>query len=269
MKKRILFLLVAVIALIVTLTSCENWLEAAWPSFDPPGFNEEKEETVFPSVGLSYEFVTDEVTGEQYYMVVGRGSCTDEHIILPERYKTFPITHIADGAFMNDTALTGITLTNNIKWISSLAFAGTSITSFYVPSSVSTLGQGVFLNCKKLKTVTFRANSLVEALPALAFDGAENLTTVRFENGSSLKSVQAKAFYGLSSLQTVDFGDAEIENIDNYAFMFCEKLRSIKIPENTTNIGRFAFFGCKSLTEITLPASIDHIGENAFSTTAS
>ena len=115
MKKRLVLLLVVVVALVVTLTSCENWLDLIWPSFNPPGVNEEKEEAVFPSVGLEYELVVDEATGEKYYMVVGRGTCTDENVIIPNKYLTIPITHIGDGAFLNDTTLTGITLTDNIK----------------------------------------------------------------------------------------------------------------------------------------------------------
>lgn len=177
------------------------------------------------------------------------------------------VEQISRYAFRNNSKLSNISIPNNsnLKRLGFGAFAGTTIHSFKIPAKVSSLGQGVFSGCENLTSVTFLQNSLIETLPAFTFDGAENLTAIKFENGSSLKSVQAKALYGLSNLQTLDFGDARVENIDNYAFMFCEKLISIKIPSGTTNIGRFAFFGCKKLTEILLPASVEHIGENAFS----
>ncbi len=243
MKKRILFLLVAVVALLVTLTSCENLLEDVWPSFDPPGFNEEKEETVFPSVGLSYEFVTDEVTGEQYYMVVGRGSCTDEHIILPERYKTFPITHIADGAFMNDTALTGITLTNNIKWIGSLAFAGTSITKLDIPDSVEMVMSDIIAKAP-VKEITVGKNCVLATM-ALARSTALETIVVHEENENYV--VVDGVLYGFQ-----EYEDGSVEAI-LLQYPTGSAAKSFAIPEEVNIVDWFAFSYANNLEEITIP----------------
>ncbi len=55
-----------------------------------------------------------------------------------------------------------------------------------------------------------------------------------------------------------------IISIGNYAFVLCESLTSITIPENVTSIGDGAFSECTSLTSITIPENVTSIGENTF-----
>ena len=47
---------------------------------------------------------------------------------------------------------------------------------------------------------------------------------------------------GMKELRNIDFGDAKLENIDNYAFRYCQNLNELDIPNTLTNIGRFAFY---------------------------
>ena len=243
MKKRILFLLVAVVALLVTLTSCENLLEDVWPSFDPPGFNEEKEEKVFPSVGLEYELMTNSVTGEQYYMVVGRGSCTDANIILPEKYKTIPITHIGSGAFMNDTALTGITLTENIKWIGDLAFAGTSITKFEIPDSVETVLSDAIAKAP-VKEIIIGKNCVLSTM-ALARSTALETIVVHEENENYV--VVDGVLYGFQAYE-----DGTVERV-LLQYPTGSEAKSFVIPEDVNTVDWFAFSYANNLEEITIP----------------
>lgn len=52
--------------------------------------------------------------------------------------------------------------------------------------------------------------------------------------------------------------------IDDYAFLQCDKLVSVSIPNTVEEIGEGAFGSCKNLISITLPSSLGFIEEAAF-----
>ena len=55
-----------------------------------------------------------------------------------------------------------------------------------------------------------------------------------------------------------------IEEIGDYAFINCEALREILLPNTLKIIGKSCFQNCKSLNSITIPDSVETISENAF-----
>ncbi len=57
----------------------------------------------------------------------------------------------------------------------------------------------------------------------------------------------------------------QIASIGDYAFMDCDQLSSISIPNTVTSIGISSFSGCRRLSGITIPNSIESIAESAFS----
>ena len=62
--------------------------------------------------------------------------------------------------------------------------------------------------------------------------------------------------YGMTELQVREIGD--------FAFVNCQNMTSVKMPDNIILIGQQAFSHCYSLTEIQLPASLYSIGDYAF-----
>ena len=58
--------------------------------------------------------------------------------------------------------------------------------------------------------------------------------------------------------------DKKVSRIAYCAFMNCESLTSVTIPDSVTNIGDNAFASCTSLTSVTIPSSVIRIGNNAF-----
>jgi len=179
------------------------------------------------------------------------------------------VTLISRYAFYNDLNLTSINISNDSKLdrLSYASFANCGIYSFTIPSNVSTISQYVFSDCNNLSNITFASNSKLESISAYQFIGCNNLQYITFNNGSKLTNIQAHAFEGLNRLYSINFGDAKVENIDNYAFRYCSNLSSITIPETVTNIGRYAFFGCSNLSKVTIPESVEFIGRYAFNLT--
>ena len=176
------------------------------------------------------------------------------------------VLQIGRYAFAYDWNLRNVmfTVASKLPRISYGAFAYCGITNLYIPASVSTIAQEAFTGCESLWTVTFMKNSQLESISAYMFDGCTNLGSITFEQGSALKSIQAHGLEGMQSLTSIDFGDAQLTNIDNFAFRFCESLTSLQLPETLTNIGRYAFYGCKSLAELNIPSNVEHIGSYAF-----
>ncbi len=169
-------------------------------------------------------------------------------------------------AFANDLGLHSIIFGENsrLQRLSFGAFADTGLYSFTVPASVSTIAQGAFLNCSTLSSITFAENSKLESLSAYMFNGCSNLQSITFLPGSKLTSIQAHGLEGMDQLTSIDFGDAKLENIDNFAFRFCERLSTLNLPNTVKNVGRYAFYACKSLSELSLPETLEHIGSYAF-----
>ena len=173
-------------------------------------------------------------------------------------------------AFFDDYALTSIILEpeSELSRIGYGTFGYCGITDFTVPGTVSSMGQEVFVGCKNLLTVTFEADSQLQAIAAWTFSGAEELRQITFEEGSQLKLLEARSLEGLRKLERVTLEYCtQLTNIDNYAFQNCTSLTEVTLPDSLTEIGRYAFNGCKSLSRVDLPEGITFIGRYAFNNT--
>ena len=110
------------------------------------------------------------------------------------------------------------------------------VQSVIINEGVTSIGDGAFVNCKKLKSV--RIPNTVTSIEDSAFSGCENLTSINIPNS--------------------------VTSIGKYAFSDCSGLTSITIPNSVTSIGESAFSGCSGLTSITIPNSVTSIGMWAF-----
>lgn len=108
------------------------------------------------------------------------------------------------------------------------AFEESTIRDVVIPSSVTEMGEGVFLNCKQLTSVTFQAGFKLTSIP--------NST---FRNCGSLAGIEIPS--------SVTF-------IDMYAFNG-SGIKSIMIPQNVAEMGAVAFGECPNLTEVTFTGS--------------
>ena len=54
------------------------------------------------------------------------------------------------------------------------------------------------------------------------------------------------------------------DELGDFAFYECSKLKNIIIPSNVTSIGESAFQGCSGLTNLNIPSSVTTIGSGAF-----
>jgi hypothetical protein len=126
---------------------------------------------------------------------------------------------------------------------------------------VTTLESFAFSTCANLATVTFAANSKLEAIENNAFRECTSLTSVIFQKGGSLKSVKSQAFLGCTSLKTVQLPDT-VTVIGPYAFYQCS-LNRLVLPKSLAEIGSQAFNGNKFIS-IEIPETVRTIDAYAF-----
>ncbi len=144
------------------------------------------------------------------------------------------VTSIGDWAFSYCTSLTSIEVSVdniNYKSIEGVLFnkagteliqypVGNSKTSYDIPISVTSIGDGAFSGCSSLTSIT---------IP------------------DSVTSIGDRAFFYCSSLTSITIPDS-VTSIGDWAFFGCTGLTSITIPDSVTSIGDYAFHCCYSLT---------------------
>ena len=150
-----------------------------------------------------------------------------------------------------------------------------TLTSITIPSSVTSIDDGVFGGCSGLREIIVdEANPSYKSKGGLLLDKAgsrlircpRGLTSVTIPEGVTsiyYSSVYSSAFNVCTSLTSVTI-PSSMTSIVNYAFSGCSSLTSVTISEGVTSIENYAFFGCSSLTSITIPSSVTSIGEGAF-----
>ena len=68
----------------------------------------------------------------------------------------------------------------------------------------------------------------------------------------------------IPSIVTYSGKEYSVTSIGKSAFIYCDGLTSVTIPNSVTSIGGGAFKDCSGLTSVTIPNSVTSIGEDAF-----
>ncbi len=161
--------------------------------------------------------------------------------------------------------------------------AGKADTSYTIPGSVTTIGEGAFKDCSNLTGITIPEG--ITSISYQAFWGCSSLTDITIPEGvTSIDSyaffdcsgltgvtipegvtyIGVSAFCGCSSLTDITIPES-VTSIDGWAFDSCSSLTSVTIPAGVTSIARYTFCGCSSLADITIPEGVTSIGGSAFS----
>ena len=134
---------------------------------------------------------------------------------------------------------TDTVIPQEIQSFSGGAFAGTDITTFITPSSVTVIPYSLCASCTKLNNLSIGEN--VTTINMSAFNGCTALTNVTIPN--SVKTIGRYSFGDCTSLQTLTIGTG-VTSIDYGAFDGCTSLTSITCLATTPpSAGRFMFRG--------------------------
>jgi|GEM_PF-6254238 len=160
---------------------------------------------------------------------------TDSEVTVPGLIDDLPVVSVESLAFYG-TNVKKLVISEGITTLKDEAFFySSSLETAKLPTTIKTVGQGVFRDCVNLKTVTF----------------AED------------KGVLGKyMFYGCTRLESVNLPKS-LENIPVGAFSYCQNLKNVTLPENLNTIYDYAFYG-SGLESIALPKSLENIYTRAF-----
>jgi len=193
------------------------------------------------------------------------------------------VSSLQDNVFRACTALESVKLPDGLKHIGNMAFYGAGLTNIVLPDSIetlsqyafascakletvtfgenlNTLGSNTFLNCKALKSVTFRGDEIT-SIGASVFKNCVSLTDITLPEG--VTAINSSAFQNCQSLTGFTFGD-KLTLIDTDAFHGCTALEKITIPESVTTIGNYAFYNT-AITSVHIPKGVTSVGNAAFS----
>lgn len=201
------------------------------------------------------------------------------------------VTTIGDGAFMDCTSLTTITLPYFIARIGNSAFENcTALATFTTmdgadkkTAALRTIGDRAFFGNTSLNNVDVNTTKGVNTIGVSAFENCEKLETINisgvtrfaegvFRNAKALKNVtmsaSASIYVGQEAFRNcVNLSDitARIAAADDGAFRNCISLRAITfVSSGIENIGSNAFNGCVLIQKVSIPSSVVAIGDSAF-----
>ncbi len=210
------------------------------------------------SEGLSY-LISDDGT---YYNVVGIGTCTDAHIVIPPIRNRLPVRGIAESAFRYST-ITTLVITDGVKYIGEQAFRGSyGLASVTLGKSVESIGASAFDQCDKLIEVINRSSLTISAATTIEYGSLGYYAKEIHSGESKLVSTDDGYFFltkdgtsylvGYVGTETdlilPESYNGESYEVYKYAFYNLYDLRSAVIPATVTTVGDYAFGACYEAT---------------------
>ncbi len=228
MKKKILFPLIILAVIFSCMLSVSAFNE---PSDKLAAINEAMSENNYLNdVELKYKDPFTYIIDPQHQMalIVKCKSTKLGAVIIPEELGGKPVYGVLSGAF------TGCNL----------------VTSIYIPSTVASIGGESFLGCSNLRKI-----SVSKLSPFLYADSS----------GVLYSYDRTHLVYYPSNIQSTSYSvNKEVQSIGNYAFAYNPNLKKVTLHNNITTIGAGAFLACDSLYSMTVPDSTRSIGLYAF-----
>lgn len=165
------------------------------------------------------------------------------------------------GANLN-SGLREVSIPSSVKEIRESAFGHSGIESVIIPESVTVMGNFLFGNCQRLKSVVIKGVPADGVLPDRTFFQCSYMTDLQLPEG--LKVIGEFALYSTEIRELVV--PSTVVEIRAGAFGQCGMSRLV-LPEGLETIGEAAFAQMYRLSSITLPSTVKSVGANLLSCT--
>ena len=123
------------------------------------------------------------------------------------------------------------------------------------------IGAGLLLSGVVHAQYTFTTNN--GAITITGFTGSGNVTIPSSTNGYPVTIIGTNAFLSCNTLTNVVIPNS-VTNIGDYAFGYCYRMTNATLGNGVISIGANGFYFCTNLNNVTIPASVTSIGDNSF-----
>ncbi len=185
------------------------------------------------------------------------------------------VASIGEDAFKGCIGLTKVNIPDTVTAIGNYAFYGCrSLTILTIPEKVKDIGRGVIGKCDRLaillvaeKNTVYHgeANCVIETESKTLILGCKNSV---IPDDGSVTSIGDYAFISCNVLENIIIPEGII-SIGNNSFQWCSRLKNLILPESLNYFGDYAFYGCWYLTAVEIPDGVTFISEFAFDSCSS
>ena len=168
------------------------------------------------------------------------------------------LIYIKDYAFNGCASLGKVTIPGGVQNISPGAFKNSGLTEVILKEGVMSLSNNSFDGCLLLKKVTFPTT--MKTIGGFSNTGIKEIA---FAEGATPEAISDYAFLNCDSLSTITLPNS-IKSLGTGAFYDCDTLKTVKLPTGITQISHQAFYHCNFLQNITIPQSVTEICSEAF-----
>ena len=166
-----------------------------------------------------------------------------------------------------------VTINEGVTSICDDAFSGASnLTSASLPTTLTSIGQKAFMNCKNLAmALDFTGMANLNLIGANAFNGCSSATGINLSGLENLQTIGNNAFCNCDGVTQVDLhGTDHLTHIGSYAFENNYNLTTVRLPDTLTQIPVGMFHcnnnGKSQLTTVEFSnwENLEVLGERAF-----
>ena len=189
--------------------------------------------------------------------------------------------YCAKKLYLNGEIVTNLVIPNTVTKIKDYAFYDyDDLTSIIIPNSVNSIERYAFRYCSNL-TICCKAESKPSGWDSswnysnrpVVWGISEGILVVINDTKYYLEDTNAIVTGCKGTLTELIIPSTITYNNSNYsvtsicdkAFLDCNGLTSVTIPDSVTSIGSSAFYDCDGLTSIIIPTSVTNIEDHAFS----
>ena len=160
------------------------------------------------------------------------------------------------------------------KVVTKSIVSGVNATAIHFTDGVKEISSETFYSNKTIKEISF--SDTVETIGSRAFANCKNLDTINF--GTGLLEVGSEAFMNCTSLQKVNvknlhfwcnvrFGDSEANPLYYAQNLYLNDVlvEELEIPNGVIAVEDYAFINCNAIKKIIIPESVKTLGSMAFS----